>query len=246
MGFTTAQGGAARVQFIKLKSHGVWFQIPTLEKNARVGLSSARIAKASRGSAALCLELLVRDANASGTMPVAETVVAKDSLSTLRDFANAWRDWAVSSRKRLNSASLVLSSPINAEGSGLESMKTGSSRAGMAAPHASRSDFAAITEPRNFPAGRCTGNPSSYSYRWTVRTAFPEVVRNVLPAAENSSSSFFHVQPPNARGSKFADILALISPVRVHEMLYARERRSGEFGGQFLKNHPILETCEYS
>jgi hypothetical protein len=123
---------------------------------------------------ALCLKLLVLDANASGTMPVAETVVANDSLSTLRDFASAWRDSAVSSRKRLNSASLALSSPIKAEGSGLESNKTGSSRAGMVATHASRSDFAAITDPRNFPAGRCTGNPSSYSYRWTVRTAFPK------------------------------------------------------------------------
>ena|SRR5436309_414540 len=123
---------------------------------------------------ALCLKLLVLDAKASGTTAVAETVLANDSLSTLRDFASAWRDSAVSSRKRLNSASLVLSSPNKAEGSGLESNKTGNSRAGPVATQASRSDFAAITDPRNFPAGRCTGNPSSYSYRWTVRTAFPK------------------------------------------------------------------------
>src|SRR5947209_5633481 len=123
---------------------------------------------------ALCLKLLVLDAKASGTTAVTETVLANDSLSTLRDFASAWRDSAVSSRKRLNSASLVLSSPNKAEGSGFESNKTGNSRAGPVATHASRSDFAAITDPRNFPAGRCTGNPSSYSYRWTVRTAFPK------------------------------------------------------------------------
>src|SRR2546423_7872132 len=53
---------------------------------------------------ALCLKLLVLDAKASGTTAVAETVLANDSLSTLRDFASAWRDSAVSSRKRLNSA----------------------------------------------------------------------------------------------------------------------------------------------
>jgi len=122
----------------------------------------------------LCLKLLVLETKASGAKLVAETVLANDSLRTLRDFANAWRDWAVSSRKRLNCCRFVLSSWSKAEGSGFESTMTGPSRAGLAVTHASRSDFAAITDPHNFPEGRCTGNPSSYSYRWTVRTAFPK------------------------------------------------------------------------
>jgi hypothetical protein len=57
----------------------------------------------------LCLTILVLDDKASGTTVVVETVLANDSLSTLRDFANAWRDSAVSSRRRLNSAMFVLS-----------------------------------------------------------------------------------------------------------------------------------------
>ena len=40
---------------------------------------------------ALCLKVLVPDAKASGSTVAAETVLAKDSLSTLRDFADAWR-----------------------------------------------------------------------------------------------------------------------------------------------------------